>query len=442
MNQDVLKSIIVSHKERFLRSISLIPRKVLADERIKLLSKEVVFITGIRRSGKSSLMYLIQEMLREEGAIPTENILFVNFEDERFINFGFEHFDSLYKSFLEIENPVGRKYLFFDEIQNIAGWERWVNRLYEFEDVKIFITGSNASLLSTEVSASLTGRNRQIQLSTFTFVEFCSLYGVKLSDKKLYSDNVEVETRRILNNYFALGGFPEAAKNNDITIVDQYFKDIMYRDIIARYRVRNIKDIKALAIYLITNTGSINSYDNLRKVIGAKNVSTIKNYISIFQDVYLVHALPLFSYSVKKQIYNPNKYYVSDIGFYHAVGFKFSGNSGVILENLVFHEMEAHSENIFYWKSNKGFEVDFLTQHGIKIHSAIQVCYHLNFENMDRECRGLLAASKEVSAMSLLIITNEQNETITFEGVEIQVVSFIKWVAGLNEEPPPAPEQP
>ncbi len=428
MEKEVLKSIIVSHKEKFLSKSDLTDRDIIAKEQKKLLAKEVVFITGIRRSGKSSLLYLLYKYLSSAHQIPTRNILFINFEDERFINFRVDDFDALYRAFLEIENPAGKKYLFFDEIQNINGWERWVNRLYEFEDAKIFITSSNASLINSDISTSLTGRNRQLQNYTFSFFEYTKLNQKEITQRSFLSDNEKVVIARLLTNYLGTGGFPEALKANDLDIVDQYFKDIIYRDIIAKYNIRNVKEIKELALYLISNTGNINSYENLRKIIGATNVSTIKNYLSAFQDVFLIYALPLFAYSVKKQIYNPNRYYAGDIGFYHAVGFRFSADKGRLLENMVLLDLLRNNHEVYYWKSKKGFEVDFVVSKKRQIVKAIQVCYYLSNENRDREVRALLAAANEIGAKSLQIITYEQNEEIKTESVSIEVISYLHWL--------------
>ncbi len=428
MEKFLLQNIIISQKEKFFAKHSLVSRIVLEKEVKKILSKEIVFITGIRRSGKSSLLYLIYKYLSTRGNVPDENVLFINFEDERFINFTVRDFETLFQSYLEIENPQGKKFFFLDEIQNIKGWERWIARLYEFENVKIFITGSNASLTDSDISTVLTGRNRHIHNYTFSVPEYALLQKVELNSKTLHSESGIVKVNRLMNKYFETGGFPEALKTNDIEIIDQYFKDIIYRDVVARHKIRNIKEIKELAIYLITNTGNQNSYDKLRKIIGANNTSTIKNYISFLQEAFLIYALPLFDYSVKKQIYNPNKYYISDIGFYHAVGFRFSEDNGRLLENLVLLDLFRNSKEVYYWKSKKAYEVDFVVHEKKRITHAIQVCYHLSNENQEREIRSLIAAADELKPKEFLIITMNQNNTINTHNIKITVISYINWI--------------
>lgn len=428
MEITTLKTILLTHKKRFLNKSDLIKREVLENIEKQIDPREIVFISGIRRSGKSSLMFLISQYLLETKKINEENIFFVNFEDERFINFTVEDFEKLYQSYLELENPKGKKYLFFDEIQNIAGWERWINRLYEFEDVKIFITGSNASLNSSSISTSLTGRNRQIYLYPFSFKEYLLLEGKSLNDRNLYLTENIAEIKRLFTNYINLGGFPEVLKNKDINIADQYFKDIIYRDVISNYKLRNLKEIKELCLYLITNSGSLLSYESLRKTIDAKNATTIKNYLNILEDVFLIYPLAKFDFSVKKQIYNASKYYVADLGFYHAVGFKFSDNMGKILENIVFEKLLRNGKEFFYWKSKDGNEVDFVIKEKTKLLEAIQITYSLTKENREREIRSLFSIIEELGALNCIILTFEQQETIETDFGKIEVIPIWKWL--------------
>lgn len=443
MEKQTLKQIISTHKERFLSLDRLSPRLISKEDELKILSKEIVIVSGIRRSGKSSLLNLYYHYLSKKFKINKNNILFINFEDERFVHFELDDFEQLYQSYIELYDPKGMKYFFLDEIQNVKSWERWVNRMYEFEDIKIFITGSNASLLQQEFSISLTGRHRSISNYCFSFSEYTILKKTSFTKESLYLDKQQIKLNRLLEQYIHLGGFPEALIRNDINIVDQYFKDIIYRDIIARYKIRNIKELKELTIYLISNTGKLNSYANLRKLINATNTTTIKNYIAALEDAFLIHALPLFDYSIKKQIYNVNKYYVNDIGFYHAVGFSFSADYGRLLENMVLIDLLRQEKEVYYWKSSKGLEVDFVVQEKKNISQAIQVCYHLNNENTEREVRSLIAANEELDASELLIISREQNRTIHIskEDIEnkrtdfevgkpltIQLVSYLEWL--------------
>ena len=428
METHLLKSLIIFQKERFLSEKKLIKREILADVLKFLSGREVIFITGIRRSGKSSLLYLIAKELLEKGNVGKPNILFINFEDERFINFTYEDFDKLYQTYLEIENPVGRKYLFFDEIQNISGWERWINRLYEFEDVKIFITGSNASLTSSSISTSLTGRNRQIQNHTFSFMEYLWLLGLEVVERDFYLPERIIEIKRAFGDYLKLGGFPEVLKNNDVTLAEQYFRDIIHRDVVSRYNIRNVKEIRALSLYLITNSGCLASYESLRSAIQAKNITTIKNFLRILEDVYLIHSISLYDFSLKKQIYNPDKYYVNDIGFYHAVGFRFSENVGRLLDTVVLHHLIRNNEKISYWKSSKGNEIDFLVSDSNRRKKAIQVTHSLSFDNMESDLRGFMDMKDIFGEVDKLILTYDEEKTLDYEFGQVKVMPVWKWL--------------
>ena len=427
MKKELLKSLIILQKERFLSNKKIVTREVLSKLYSFVNCGEVVFISGIRRGGKSTLMALMAKELLAKQDIKRENILFINFEDERFINFAADDFDKLYQTYLEVENPSGKKFFFFDEIQNVEGWERWINRLNEFEDVKIFITGSNASLISSSISTSLTGRNRQIQNQTFSFKEYLSLLSIEAGDQDFYLPEKAAAIKRAFDNYLQLGGFPEVLKNNDITLAEQYFKDIIHRDVVSRYNIRNVKEIRELSLYLISNSGCLASYESLRGTIHAKNASTIKNYLTILEDVYLIQPLSLYDFSIKKQIYNPNKYYVNDAGFYKAVGFRFSENTGRILETLVFQQLLRQGLELYYWKSPKGNEVDFLTFSGNKPKQAIQVTYSLTEDNLDRELKALSFIDERFGEVDKLILTYDEEKTLEAEAGTVRVMPVWKW---------------
>lgn len=428
MEKHLLKSIIIIHKERFLEEKRIVKREILSTLCGYIDVREVIFISGIRRSGKSTLMSLVAKELLTKRKINRQNILFINFEDERFINFTSEDFERLYQTYLEIENPSGKKYLFFDEIQNINGWERWINRLNEFEDVKIFITGSNASLISSSISTSLTGRNRQVRNHTFSFKEYLWLLNIDFVERDLYLPEKITEIKRAFENYIKMGGFPEVLKNNDITLAEQYFKDIIHRDIVSRYNIRNVKEIRELSLYLITNSGCLSSYESLRESIDARNATTIKNYLTMLNDVYLIDSLSLYDFSLKRQLYNPDKYYVNEIGFYFAVGFRFSENIGRILETIVFQHLKRKDLEIYYWKSPKGSEIDFLISDNNKEKLAIQVTYALTKKNIEREINGFAAIAEILGETEKLILTYDEEKIIEHPTGTIRVLPIWKWL--------------
>jgi len=429
MEKEKLKELIIEHKEKFLKKTELVKREIQKDIAPLLNQREIIIITGIRRGGKSSLMRLISNDLIEKYDILQDNILYLNFEDERFTYFGINDFEQVYEIFLELYHPVGRKYFFLDEIQNVKGWEKWLNRLYEFEDLKIFVTGSNATLLSSEIATALTGRNRQLIVYPFSFNEFLSLRNYSITEKDFYLREKRIEIKRLFDEYLKLGGFPEVLKISDNTLLEQYLKDIIYRDVIARYSIRNIKEIKELILYLASNIGTIQSYNNLREMINVKSLNTIKNYLEMLENVFLFFKIDLFSFSVKKQIYNPSKIYSVDSALSNAIAFKFSENLGHIYENIVFIELQRKNKEVFYWKSKRGREVDFVIKSGLKIDEAIQVCFSFtDKKTRDRELESLLSAKNELNVDNLVMITEDEKGEEVIDGATVRIIPLWKWL--------------
>jgi len=322
---------------------------------------------------------------------------------------------------------------FIDELQNISGWEKWLNRLYEFENVKIFVTGSNASLLSSEISTALTGRNRQIVTWPFSLREFLKMKGVIIDTKSLYKRQKKVEVKRLFREYLELGGFPEVLKTGDTTLLEQYYKDIIYRDVIARYGIKNIKEIKELTLFLAANPGTIQSYKNMQKIIGVRSQNTVKNYLEALNDVYLFFSMDLFDYSLKRQIYNPSKIYCVDAALSNSISFKFSRDMGHIYENIVFLELLRRNKELYYWKSKKGREVDFIIKEGLNITEAIQVCYSLGDESTrQREIQALIEVKDELRAERLTVITDDEESSVPVEFPrghgEINIIPLWKWL--------------
>ena len=435
MEKEKLKELIIGHKEKFLSKGGLVKRQIQDPIASYIPQREILIITGVRRCGKSSLMRLLCDDLLNSEDISENNILYLNFEDERFVPFTVQDFEPLYEAFFELENPQGRNYMFLDEIQNINGWEKWLNRLYEFENIKIFVTGSNASLIGSEISTALTGRNRQIVIWPFSFREFLAMKGVLIDARSIYKRQKKVEIIRLFREYLELGGFPEVLKIGDTTLLEQYYKDIIYRDVIARYGIKNIKEIKELTLFLASNPGTIQSYKNMQNIIGVRSLNTVKNYLEALNDVYLFFSMDLFDYSLKRQIYNPSKIYCIDVALSNSISFRFSRNMGHIYENIVFLELLRRNKEIYYWKSKKGKEVDFIVKEGLHITEAIQVSFSLEDEKTrQREFQALAEVKDELRAERLTVITDDEESTVPIEGKrgqgEINIISLWKWLLG------------
>jgi predicted AAA+ superfamily ATPase len=430
MEKSKLRELLIEHRERFLSRRGLIRREIQKKLERHIRHKEVILITGVRRGGKSSLMRLICEDITARLNVPLSNILYLNFEDERLIDFTVKDFEVIEEIFFEMENPKGKRFFFLDEIQNVMGWEKWVNRLYEFEDVKVFVTGSNASMLGSKISTALTGRNRQIINWPFSFAEYLGLREYPLGDKSFYLREKRAEIKRLFGEYCNMGGFPEILKARDTELLKQYFADIIYRDIIAGYSIKNVKEIKELALFLASNLGTVQSYKNMKNLIGVKSINTVKNYLEALSDVFLFFGVDLFDFSIKRQIYNPSKNYCIDTALSNAISFKFSRNLGHLYENLVFLELKRRDEDVFYWKSKRTHhEVDFVTKRGMKIDKAIQVAVSLSDKKVrEREIRALLETRDALTPNHLIILTEDEEGEEIIGDAAIKISPIWKWL--------------
>lgn len=415
MNKERLKEIMFDQKDVFNRKKHLISRDIILDKYLE--TSQVVIITGIRRCGKSSLMFLIKEKL---GLTDSEYCYF-NFDDERISN-DVSVLEDLYNLHLEVygKEPV----LFFDEIQNITSWERFINRMYE-QGIKIFVSGSNAKLLSSEISSSLTGRNKLIELFPFSFSEY-----LRFIDSNHDTNQTTPKSKALLiknfNRYMETGGFPLVVKENDTELLNTYFQDILYRDIISRYRLTQINEIKQIGLYFASNIGKLFSYATLQQIAGVKSLSSIKDYLYYYEQTYLFFYLRKFDFSVKKQIMNPKKVYTIDQGFANRLGFNFSKNKGRLLENVVFLELHRRGKEVFYYSDK--FECDFLIREALEIVEAIQVVYQLEASNFEREFRGLTEAMSAYNIKRGLLITYDADNSITTEKDGVEIIPIWKWL--------------
>lgn len=416
MIKDRLKEIMFDQKDVFNSRKHLIHRDIELDKYIT--TSQIVIISGIRRCGKSSLLLLIKEKMN----LKESEYCYFNFDDERIIA-DISILEDIYNLHLEVygKEPV----LFLDEIQNIDNWEKFINRMYE-QGIKIFVTGSNAKLLSSEISTSLTGRNKLIELFPFSFSEYLRFIGNNYNLNRISSKSKSLLLKDF-NNYFETGGFPLVVKENDTDLINDYFQDILYRDIISRYSLTQVNEIKQIGLYFASNIGKLFSYSTLQKISGVKSLSSIKNYILYYQQSYLYFYLNKFDYSVKKQIMNPKKVYTIDPGFAHRLGFNFSENRGRILENIVFLELLRRGKAVYYHSGKK--ECDFVIKEGLDIVEAIQITYQLNEINHEREYQGLQEAMQTYNLKEgLVLYFNIEKSFISHNYVGIKVMPVWKWL--------------
>jgi len=358
-------------------------------------------ITGIRRCGKSTVLLQLMKKKWQEA-------IYFNWEDIRLAGFETDDFSRLYNEIVKRKTEV----LFFDEIQLISNWEMFVHQLLR-EGFKVFITGSNASLLSKELGTNLTGRHLSMVLFPFSYAEFCTL-----KDLTFNLDSFE--------KYMKTGGIPDYAKTGEKAILQNLINDILIRDIAVRYGLKDIESLKKLTAYLLTNTACLVSANMLTNVIGLKSASSVLEYFSYLKNAYVVDFIPQFSFSAKTQLRNPKKVYALDLGLVNAVAFSFSDNNGRKLENMVFLHLRAKFNEIFYFK-DKG-ECDFIVKEDSGMMTAIQVCYQINDENFDREFNGLLAAMSFFDLPEGVIVTLNQTDEFNKNGKKIRLIPVYEYL--------------
>lgn len=420
ISKELLKEVLLEQERRInsAKKEDFVIRERLNEIKKFIKIRHSIVVTGVRRCGKSVfLSQIINNFF--------ERYYYINFEDERLADFDLEDFNKLYETCIGLFGKT--KTFFLDEVQNIDEWEKWVRRMYE-DNFKFFITGSNARLLSKELATLLTGRHLQFSIYPFSFREFLNFH--KFYSKK---DDIYLTEKRALiikhfSEYLKDGGFPEYLRYKKIEILQGYFNDIIQRDIVERHNVANVRQLKELARYLITNTGNPTTYNQLRKLTEIKSVNTVIKYFSYLENAYLLFSVPYFSYSLKKQSVNPFKVFTIDIGLRNAIGFRLSKDLGRIYETVVAIELKRKNKEIYYWKNPQHEEVDFVIKED-KVRQLIQVCYNINdFDVRKRELRGLIKASKELKCKNLLVITEDFEEEEKLNSRKIKFIPLWKWL--------------
>ena len=411
MDRQILKEVLIDQ-----RALSLKPDDV---RRYKPITEdsEIFVLSGVRRCGKSTLLHEIRSTQNESD-------YFFNFDDERVLKFPVNDFQILTELFIELFGTQNTYY--FDEIQNIEGWERYIRRLRDYGS-KVFITGSNASMLSRELGTHLTGRYVRKELFPFSFKEFLRFKGVDHPKTGLLSTNEKSLIKGQFNVYFESGGFPAYLKSGNKEYLKSLYESILYRDVMVRNNLTNEKELLELVYYFSSNVGKLMSYNSLAKVVGVKNASTISNYIAFLQDSYLIFMVNKYDVSLKKQMQNAKKGYLIDLGLLRTLAFHHTEDNGRLLENLVFLELKRRGKEIYY--HNQKRECDFVIKEKTKIVEAIQVSWSIEDEfTYKREMAGLLDAVNTNGLKEGLILTETMDREIEVEGVRVRVKPVWKWM--------------
>lgn len=416
MDREKLKTLLKEQNDQIKDVRELVKREML-DEIKEKRSNLIVIVSGLRRAGKSTLMNEIRKDNLHES-------YFVNFDDERLFDFTIADFQMMQELLIELYGE--RNIYFFDEIQNIQGWERFVRRLHD-NGKKVYVTGSNASMLSREMGTHLTGRHLSYSLYPYSFKEFLHFKKYELPISEVLTTTEKSTIKRYFNEYIEVGGIPEFVKNRDELYIKTLYENILYRDIITRYNLKDEKTLKTTVYFAASNIAKEISYNNIRKLTGLSSATTIKEYFEYLENSYLAYLLPRFSTSLKVQVYSNKKVYFIDTAIARILGFRTSEDYGRILENIVFMELKRESKEVYYHKENK--ECDFVIRDGYNITEAIQVTQSLeNPDTRKRELDGMLDAMKAYKLKEGLILTDDTEDEIEIEGKKIFVKPIWKWL--------------
>ena len=426
MQKDIFKRLIADSQERDLSQV------MDRDIEIPFDSGKIISLIGVRRSGKTHLLYSIIGKLRK--TVGPQNIVYINFEDDRLFPLDLKDLDTLLDAYYELY--PGKKsekvYFFFDEIQNVQNWEKFVRRIYDTENCAIFLTGSSAKLLSREIATALRGRTLSYEVFPLSFREFLRFKGIDVESR---SSKARAMIQNAFTDYLTRGGFPELIHYDQaifIKTLQEYIDLIVYRDIIERFGVSNTFLLRRLVKFCFTNISTLVSLNKLYNDFKSQGLklsrNTVYEYISHIEDAFALFTVPVYAQSMREQWRNPRKIYAGDVGFKTAMDYPFALDRGRVFENIVYLELRRKAERISYLKDRQ--EVDFYYSRDGK-ERLLNVCYDMALPTTrDRERRGLIEAMKNLALRESQIVTAETSEIIETEAGRITVLPLWEWLLG------------
>lgn len=412
-----------------------------------LTTNLIPVLVGARRSGKSTLLF--QFITKLKKTIPKKNIIYINYEDDRLLPLEGTELSDLISCIRQFFNPDPDFpiYLFLDEIQNVPNWEHTVRRIYETEkNVKLFLTGSNSSLLSTDIATALRGRTLTVTIRPLSFDECIVFSGKKIPKAESYRyTSQKDEYLSLFTEYLIYGGFPEVVNESRSSIkqaiLQEYYHTLFFADIVERYQIRNVKALDAFIRILTRQMSALFSLgkmtDTLRSLGFKTTKATLSEYLGFIESAFFGKSVSIYSHSIKDQLQYPRKFYLIDNGLYTASAFIKNSDMGRLLENLFYNHLVRLTPTIAYWKDKAGYEVDFVLPEFFDKASQCalyQVCFNPeNPETRKREVRALLRAADEFNLDKGIIITRDTWASFQEQDIEIVMIPFIQWMTGTQE---------
>jgi predicted AAA+ superfamily ATPase len=409
-----------------------IPDLIERDVKIDLDANKVIAIAGVRRSGKTHVMFQCMNTLLKKG-IRKDNIFYVDFENERLVGVKATDLDNLLVAHRELFDPNGRVYVFLDEVQIVENWEKWVRKIYDTGGYRLIVTGSSSELLSKEIATSLAGRNLTCTIYPFSFEEYVNAKKIQVSNLTKYSLHKGV-ILKALDEFLEFGSFPEVSLTTDETrkleLLSSYFDAIFFKDIVRRYKIRELGELKIFLRIISSNYASyfssVKSLNYFRSIGMKISRVTILNFLEYMESVFLVSLLEQYEKSARKRISSQSKTYMIDIGISRLFSDIHRGRS---LENAVFLELlrrKGPSGSINYLKLKSGKEVDFIV--GGKSKELIQVSYDVSASSTrSRETDALVEAATKLGLKKGMVITYDYEGKETIDGILIKYIPFWIW---------------
>ncbi|MCK4446181.1 MAG: ATP-binding protein [Candidatus Marinimicrobia bacterium] len=427
--KDLIKDIILSFQRQF-QQLSPFPRSL--DVPVHLSKDKAITIYGPRRAGKTFyLFWLISKQLKE-GTWKIEDIIYVNFEDNRLLNLKATNLDLILNSYYELF-PENKPVLFLDEIQNIENWSKWIRKLVDLK-YQVFITGSNARLLSREIATELRGRTLSFMLLPLSFKEFLAFNHENVHNNDRYDSKKRATLLHWLDRYLKQGGFPETLHLSNIErqwVLQEYINSIVFRDIAERYAIKNTYMLKFLINYILENYANLFSINKLYNFLKSSGIRTSKdslyNYFTMLEESMFAFTISKFSRAIKERELYQKKVYLPDLGY--TTIFKHSKNIGRVFENFIFNELVRKYSEIYFYRSN--YECDFiLMKENLPI--PLQVSYELKEHQpsgtYQREINSLLKTMEKLNTGKGYIITHNETKEIESGSKKISIISVIDFL--------------
>ncbi len=413
-NKKILGTVIKDQLKDFENVKDTVPRSI-TKKILAYKGASAFVVKGLRRSGKSTLLKQVSKLKFDE------DFYYFNFDDERVLGFEAKDLQTLMETFIELFGD--RKRIILDEIQNVKGWELFVNRLLR-QGYHVFITGSNAHLLSPELGTHLTGRHTDIELYPFSFKEFVISKGYD-NPLKHYSTKEKAIFAKLFKEYLWKGGMPETVVFSNDSVLLQVINDIIQKDIVMRYNLRKTFELKAIIRFLLANISNPVTYNSLMKNFKIQSVNTVQKYIRYLEETYLIFTVHKYEKKLKKFDKNPKKIYCIDNGIVAKNAPSINERVGAMLENMIAVHLKRLGKEFYYFKDEYNAECDFVLPADKK---AIQVCYELNQSNKSRELNGLSKVMDFLKIKKGLILTFEQQDMFKFKGKTVSVEPAWQWL--------------